>query len=91
MENKIKEYNELRSQAYKLQCEIESYLDNEFGIKTLSSTDAYGMDGNCPVYEWGTEYFDIEQIKKIIKFKEEYYRRVGEEPDDREVSKYFAA
>ena len=48
------------------------------------------MDGNCPMYEWGTAYFDIKQIKDIVDFKEDFYNKVGEDPEDAEVSAHFA-
>lgn len=88
--NKIQKYNKLRSQADDLQHEIEQYLDENHGISTIGSDDAYGVDGSCPMYEWGTAYFDIQQIKDIIAFKEDFYNRVGEAPDDSEVREHFA-
>ena len=91
IEAKIRRYNQLRSQADSLQSEIEKYLEDKYSIYTTgNSTDTYGMDGNCPMYEWGTEYFDIQQIKDIVAFKEDYNRRVGEDPENREVSEHFA-
>jgi len=88
MESKIQTYNKLRSQIDAMQREIENYLDKVYNVST--SRRPYDVDGNCPMYEWGTEYFDIQQIKDIIAFKEEYYKRVGENPDTTEISRHFA-
>lgn len=90
IKNKMKKYNELRRQTDRLQHEVEKYLTDEFGIYTLTASDTYGCDGNCPMYEWGTELFDIELIKAIIVFKDEYRKKVGEAPDNREISEHFA-
>ena len=90
MESKIQTYNKLRSQVDAMQREIEKYLDKAYNISTSSPSDTYGMDGNCPMYEWGTACFDIQQIKDIIAFKDEYYKNAGEYPDNKEISKYFA-
>ena len=90
MESKMQTYNKLRSQLDAMQREIEKYLDNTYNISTSSPSDTYGMDGNCPMYEWGTKCFDIQQIKDIIAFKDEYYKNVGENPDNKEISKHFA-
>ncbi len=90
IEKKMEKYNKLRSQADELQHDIEKYLDEKHNISTLSVSDTYGMVGNCPMYEWGTEYFDIKQIKDIIAFKDAYYDKVGEDPDNDEISRHFA-
>lgn len=89
MIRKMKKYNRLRSQADNLQHEIEKYLDDNYGISTLTANDTYGMDGNCPMYEWGTPYFNIEQIEDIISFKDDYRNEVGESPCDFEISEHF--
>ena len=88
LESKIQTYNKIRSQVDAMQREIENYLDKVYNIST--SHRPYDTDGNCPMYEWGTECFDIQQIKDIIAFKEEYYKRVGENPDITEISRHFA-
>ena len=87
---KMLKYNRLRSQADNLQREIEQYLKENYGIYTIVPDDTYGMDGNCPIYKWGTAYFDIKQIKDIVDFKKDFHNRVGEDPEDSEVSEYFA-
>lgn len=97
IQEKMKKYNELQSQADNLRHEVETYLDNQFCINETDScmsddglTQPFSIDGNCPVYEWGTRYFDIDMIKKIIQFIEEYQSKVGEHPDIDEINKHFA-
>ena len=86
---KMMEYNKLRSQADDLQFEIENYLQTRFGVQTPS--DIYGEDGECSMYEFGTEYFDIQQIEEIIAFMKDYRDRVGKDPEKNEVRDYFRA
>lgn len=90
LEAKMAKYNKLREQADALQYEIESALDNDYQISTNSATDTYGMDGHCPMYQWGTELFDIQQIRDVVAFKEAFYKENGENPDDDTISRHFA-
>ena len=96
IEKKIKKYNKIRSQADDLQNEIENYLDENFGINEIDGfftvsghENPYSIDGTIPMYEWGTRYFDLKLIKKIIKFIEKFTKEVGERPDLEEIVDHF--
>lgn len=92
IKKKIQKYNKIRSQADDLQYEIESYLQNNYYIdeNAMGYVDGdfqhlYDIDSPCPIYEWGTRYFDIEMIEKIIKVYEDILAETGESPDNEEI------
>jgi hypothetical protein len=93
---KIKKYNKLRSQVEDLKQEIESYLEEKYSISAddrfFTENDCiepFKWDSNCSIYEWGTEFFDIKMLEKIITFIENYEERVGESPDLEEIYQHF--
>jgi len=96
IKEKMIKYNEMRQQVDSLQYEIENYLLDKYGIDENSicfvdgkMTKPYSMDGACPIYEWGTEHFDIEKIEDIVMFIKKFKKEFGEMPEISDVNNFF--
>ena len=91
---KLIKYNKLRQQTDTLRTEIESYLFEKYGISEnvyvgYNSAFPFSSDGVCSIYENGEEYFDVNQIEKIVNFIEKYQKEVGESPEIYDIVEYF--
>ena len=93
---KIEQYNKYQSKADDLRHEIETYLDTKYGIyednRYFTDGDMhmpYSIDGKCPIYDWGTRYFDTNMINEIITFINDFTNRTGERPDLFEIEEHF--
>ena len=86
---KIEKYNKKRHEVDKLQREIESILYDKYYIDDSLINSPYKMEGACPIYEWGTEIFDLEMLEKIVLFLETFEKATGEFPDYREITRKF--
>ncbi|MEE3344683.1 MAG: hypothetical protein VZS44_11355 [Bacilli bacterium] len=84
---KMIKYNELRSKVDDLHYQITKYLDENYNINEYERI--YSMDGELPMYDWGTRYFDIALISQIVNVIETINNEVGEMPDTREIAEYL--